>query len=376
MKKLLLGSSVLVGVGALAHSAAASDGVKLEVGGFFNTVYEGVFDDKDNHHFGSLRNTDALQHNAEVYFKGETTLDNGLTVGARIELEGENAGDQIDKSFVYWSGGFGKVQIGSQNDALENYCVLPPGGTANFSAYSPTLGWGSNDPLKSNAACKSADNDSQKLVYTTPVFSGFQLAVSYTPSANAEDYTQDGVNGSGTPRNTQGTAHHIVTAYAMYTYKGDGWGLGWGGGGSWQIARNNVSNGVNDGRTSAYQTGLKFNVGGISAGGVFEYRDIGGHDNNAWVAGGGLGYAWDAWKIGAQYSYGHYDGLFDTTAGGIDGHQAMNHVIGTVSYALAPGISLDGEIGYTWYRDTGDTTSNEHDYYEAFSVGVGSAITF
>jgi hypothetical protein len=121
MKKLLLGSSVLVGVGALAQSAVASDGIKLEVGGFFNTVFEGVFDHKDNKHFGSLHSYDAFQHNAEVYFKGETTLDNGLTIGARIELEGENAADQIDKSFVYWSGGFGKVQIGSENDALENY---------------------------------------------------------------------------------------------------------------------------------------------------------------------------------------------------------------------------------------------------------------
>jgi hypothetical protein len=101
MKKLLLGSSVLIGAGALASTAQASDGIKLEVGGFFNTVYMGVFDKKSDDRFGNHRNIDALQHNAEVYFKGETKLDNGLTIGARIELEGENAADQIDKSFVY-----------------------------------------------------------------------------------------------------------------------------------------------------------------------------------------------------------------------------------------------------------------------------------
>src|SRR5689334_18494526 len=198
MKKLILGSTALAGIASLASAAQASDGIKLDVGGFFQTVYQGVFDDKGNNDFGNHRNTDRFVHNAEVHFKGETTLDNGLTVGARIELEGENAADQIDKSFVYWSGGFGKVQIGSMNDALENYCVLPPGGTPNFSAISPTLGWGSNDPIGSNAACKSADNDSQKIMYTTPNFSGFQMAISYTPSNNAEDYTQAGVNGHGT----------------------------------------------------------------------------------------------------------------------------------------------------------------------------------
>lgn len=292
MKKLLLGSSMLIGAGAVAGSAHASDGIKLEVGGFFNTVYMGVFDKKEGDRFGNHRNTDALQHNAEVYFKGETKLDNGLTIGARIELEGENATDQIDKSFVYWSGDFGKVQIGSQNDALENYCVAAPGGTANFSAFSPTLGWGSNDPLKSNVYCKSADNDSQKLVYTTPKFGGFQLAVSYTPSMNAETYVQDGVNGSGTPANPDGTAHHVVTTYATYAYKGEGWGVQAGAGGSWQLKLNHTP-GANDGKASAYQTGANFTVGGFSAGGIFEYRGVGGDDNNAWIAGGGAAYAFE-----------------------------------------------------------------------------------
>jgi hypothetical protein len=375
MKKLLLGSSILVGASALAASAQASDGIKLDVGGFFNTVYMGVFDKKKDSHFGNHRSTDALQHNGEVYFKGETKLDNGLTVGARIELEAEQANDQIDKAFVYWSGDFGKVQIGSQNDALENYCVAAPGGTANFSGFSPTLGWGSNDPLTSNPYCKSADNDSQKLVYTTPNFSGFQFAVSYTPSANAENYAQDGVNGPGTPRNLDGTAHHIVTTYATYAYKGDGWGLQAGGGGSWQLKLNHTA-GANDGKASAYQTGLNFNVGGFSAGGIFEYRGIGGDDNDAWIAGGGAAYAFDAFKVGVQYSHGWYDSLFSTAAFGNDGHQTLNHVVATASYQMAPGILLDAELGYTWYRDTHDAKPNATDSYGAFSAGIGSALTF
>ena len=51
-------------------------------------------------------------------------------------------------------------------------------------------------------------------------------------------------------------------------------------------------------------------------------------------------------------------------------------MIGTVSYALAPGIILDGEIGYTWYRDTHDAKPDETDSYDAFSVAVGTALTF
>src|SRR3569623_3148688 len=238
----------------MAGAAHASDGIKLDVGGFFQTVYQGVFDKKSggDGHFGDHRNVDRFVHNAEVHFKGETTLDNGLTVGAQIELEGENANDQIDKSFVYWSGGFGKVQIGSQDGPIGGYCILPPGATANFSAFSPNV-WGSNAPVGSNAACIDVLGNSQSIIYSTPNFNGFQLIVGYTPSNNAEDYTQAGVNGAGTPVIAEGTAKHSFAAYAMYNYAGDGWGVDWGGGGSWQTGFNRDDAVANVGKSQAYQ---------------------------------------------------------------------------------------------------------------------------
>ncbi len=61
MKKVLLGTSALLGVGTLAGAAQASDGIKLDVGGFFQTVYQGVFDNKSDGHFGNHRNTDQLR---------------------------------------------------------------------------------------------------------------------------------------------------------------------------------------------------------------------------------------------------------------------------------------------------------------------------
>jgi len=250
-------------------------------------VYQGVFDKKRDGHFGNHHNLDGFNHNAEVHFKGETTLDNGLTVGAHIELEGENAADQIDWSYVYWQGGFGKVQIGSQDKAIAQYCLLPPGLTSNFSAFSPNA-WGSNDPIGSNAACVDTEGDSQGIVYLTPTFGGFQLIVSYTPSSNAEDYTQAGVNGHGTPTNPDGTAHHSFSAYATYEYSSDDWGINWGGGGSWQTAFNHGPG--NDGPGSDYQTDLNVTFGDFAVGGVLEYFQQGGSDNNAYVFGGGASY--------------------------------------------------------------------------------------
>ena len=53
--------------------------------------------------------------NAEVYFKMRGELDNGLKIGGRIELEGENGGDQIDQAYLTLSGGFGQLRLGAIN---------------------------------------------------------------------------------------------------------------------------------------------------------------------------------------------------------------------------------------------------------------------
>ena len=120
---------------------------------------------------------------------------------------------------------------------------------------------------------------------------------------------------------------------------------------------------------------MNLTFGGLSAGGVLEYRDFGGSHNNAWI--GGVGYTVDAWKFGAQFSHGWYDGTAGFSGGfGTDGHKTLNHAIVTPGYALAPGISLDASLGYTWYHDTRSATPDDKDHYHAFSAAIGSAITF
>jgi predicted porin len=374
MKKVLLGTTALLGVGTVAGAAQASDGIKLDVGGFFQVVYQGVFDNKSDGHAGNHRNVDRILHNAEVHFKGETTLDNGLTVGAQIELEGEQAADQIDKSFVYWSGGFGKVQIGTMDGPIGACPVFPPGATANFSGFSPAS-WGGNQPRSSNSVCSDTSNESTQIKYTTPTFAGFQLVVAYQPSANANDYNDAGMNGAGTPANPDGTAHHIFGAYVTYGYAGDGWDINWGGGGSWQASFNDT-NGGNDGKSSNYQTALTVTFGGFAVGGIFEYYNNGGDDNNAWVAGGGASYGVDAWTVGIQGSHGTFHASSAGGGNGDGGHDNNNRIILTGSYEMGPGVLLDAELGYTWFRDTSGAADDAADDYQAFDVGIGSKFTF
>jgi predicted porin len=169
MRKLLLAGTSVAGAALAASQAMAADGIKLAVGGYFKEAYMVVFDDDDEGELGNERNTDGFFNDAEVHFTGETTLDNGLTVGARIELEGENDDDQIDEAWIYFSGGFGEVRIGSDDDALANSCIVPPGGTGNFSAFSPNQ-WGANGslvaaifgPFSSNSVCTGVDDKSMR----------------------------------------------------------------------------------------------------------------------------------------------------------------------------------------------------------------------
>lgn len=377
----------------VASPAFAADGIKLGVGGFFKTAYMVVFDDDSEGEPGNETNTDGIFSDAEIHFTGSTVLDNGLEVGARVELEGENAGDQIDEAWIYFSGGFGELRVGSDDEALANACIVPPGGTGNFSAFSPNQ-WGANTAF-TNTVCTGVDDkgDAQKLVYISPVFAGFQFTGSYTPNGGAEDQTgvDDGGPHVGMPFNDDEESRHNVSAYLSYSYEGDGWGLTAGGGASFEGHVEQSGPGAADREEQDfYQAGLNLTFGNFSVGGVFEYFNDGvfiesfdsegvdpSVDADMWTAGVGIAYTMDAWTVGAQYSHGDID--VDQGEGGEDADATLDRVILTGNYAMGPGINLDGEVGYTWVDtdpEGGTVDATEVDDYNALEIGIGTNITF
>jgi predicted porin len=381
-----LGTASVLCASAVVSPAFAADGIKLSVGGFFREAYMVVFDDDSEGELGNERNTDGFFNDAEIHFKGETTLDNGLNVGARVELEGETDSDQIDEAWVYFSGGFGEVRVGSQDDALEGQCIVPPGGTTNFSAFSPNQ-WGANTDgfsagfpaLSSNAICIGVDDrsDAQKLVYVTPSFGGFQLALSYTPNGGDERHIDVGGPHIGMPVNVDEESRHNFALYGSYSYEGDGWGLTAGGGGSFEGHVEKTNGGPDRDEQQFYQGDVNLTFGNFAIGGVFAYYnnlvdfDI-GDKTDAWVAGGGVAYTMDSWTFGGQYS--HQLATTDFVGGG-DADFTMDRAVVTANYALGPGIDIDGSLGYTWI-DTDPETADDVDDYSGFEIGIGTAITF
>jgi hypothetical protein len=388
MKKVLLGTTALLGAGLVASPAFAADGIKLGVGGYFKTAYMVNFDDNSEGEPGDDHSVDGVFSDAEVHFKGSTVLDNGLEVGARVELEGENANDQIDEAWIYFSGGFGEIRMGSDDEALANACIVPPGGTGNFSAFSPNQ-WGANT-FTSNTICTGVDDkgDAQKLIYISPVFAGFQLTASYTPNGGAEDQTERGGPHVGMPFHNEGESRHNASVYLSYSYEGDGWGLTAGGGASFEGAVESGHNGAPDRDTQDfYQAGLNLTFGNFAIGGVFEYFNDGVtfssfHDNGVdqesdqWGAGVGIAYTMDAFTVGLQYSYEKFD-VSSNTAEDLDANQ--NRVVLTGNYAMGPGINIDGEVGYTWDNvDNGEGSFVDEgtDGYDSLEIGIGTNISF
>src|SRR5688572_4944915 len=99
MKRALLGTTALLSAGLGAAPALAEEPIRLSVGGFFREAYMVVADD-ETEGLGDDRAGTGFFGDAEVHFVGRTTLDNGLEIGARIELEGENSNDQIDEAWI------------------------------------------------------------------------------------------------------------------------------------------------------------------------------------------------------------------------------------------------------------------------------------
>ena len=384
MRRLLATSGAMLGT--LAGGEARADGIELQVGGEFNAAYQAVFDDDGEGEPGNERNTDGLFQDAEIHFTGSTVLDNGLEVGARIELAGEDDdGSQIDEAWIYFSGGFGEVRMGSFDDALALLCVIPPGGTENFSAFSPNQ-WGANT-VTSNSVCTGVDDegDAQKLLYLSPVFAGFQLGLSYTPSGDKKTHG-DGVGAHlGMPVNEDDASRHNVSLYGTYSYETEDWYLQVGLGGSWEGNVEKADGEPNRDESVFYQAGVLVGIEDVSFGASFEYY----HDDDLflatlengdvvadrWVLGVGAAYELEPWTFGIGYSILQAD---IDIAGAPDEDFTQQRAALTASYELSSGIDLDGELAYTW---TDADPESAPDFagladYDAFEIGTGIAIEF
>ncbi len=202
MKKALLGATALTAMVALPVTAQASDKIKLELGGYYRALFAIGDQDYDD----GLRDY-GIGRESEVYFSGKTTLDNGIKVGAMIQLEGETASDQIDNSYIWTSGGFGRLELGSAwgpSLLMSTGSVGTIDAHTDFATHSHYKAYNGVTVNTYGGDAGISQNPDDKITYFTPKLSGFQVGASFMPknhgggkdeSGNAL-VAEDGSNGN------------------------------------------------------------------------------------------------------------------------------------------------------------------------------------
>ena len=197
MKRQLLTTTALIAAGMLAGGTGAyaqANGPAqkgkpvLTIGGWV----EGIVGTADQNHrtntgIGTRVGWDS-QYDSEFHFNGAVTLDNGIRIRTRAELEGEVSGDQWDEAYMTIDGSFGQLMIGSMDNAIYRSLTAISGSWANQAGQNLSLDmadWISapnGHDGTGNIRLNIGDHDSHKVNYFTPRIEGFQLALSYLPS--------------------------------------------------------------------------------------------------------------------------------------------------------------------------------------------------
>ena len=418
MKKLLMCSAACV-LGLAVAGPAKADGIKLDLAGHFKGYV--TWESQDTAPGTNEQHVDILRE-TEIHFTGETTLDNGLTVGVHHEADidnefaTQNGGRDFfatEESYAYFSGAWGRVNFGKEDGANYLLQVATPSADENFDGLrqyinpenlnlvgggglakgqgttSAGAGGGVRGFINSGKLdyADDASGYDNKITYLTPVWSGFQAGGSYTPGNGG-----NGLQVGGSPGNNGSHAFGVPQKDVTNGY-GDAWEGALRYEGKWQELGVTAGGGYTHVQYTSDSTGTDQNDAfsewnlGVGAtwqqfgAGVVYTRDNGGlkndGQNRTWVA--GIDYTTGPFKIGGSYLNNH-EGLGDETA--IDG--ISNGSLDTqrwapgVIYTYGPGMTFRGSVG--WVRTNiptdGGNAGSGGGHVNSTDVLLGTQINF
>jgi len=284
MRNALIGTSALIAVGLLtAQGASASEKIKLGISGNYRVL--GGFVNQDdgltNDAVGSRSH--GIGADGKINFSGATTLDSGIEVGVKLELEanGANGSERIDESYIWIENTdvWGRIEMGDRDGAGNKMNTLAPFvfGAAIVGVQVIQL---ANTPSAANgqsagiiAAVPGISNDSTKITYYSPNISGAQLGISYTPDATEN-------NGTGFSASIARNDNDLNTVGEIVEI-----------GANWKGSMGDAS--VNASATYANGKGEAATAAAVN-------------DRSAWSAAAKI--AMNGWALGAQYQNGETGG--------------------------------------------------------------------
>jgi outer membrane protein OmpU len=400
-----LGSTALLGAIALSGAASAQQVTTrapftLNIGGAF-TSYLGVNGGGDEGLTSGLasstgkKNYDFLTETL-LQFAASAKTDNGLTYGATMRRyfgatgSNQSATVDYDRSWVFVSGSFGRVDFGDANSvramvqttavnavgpAMGNGLGADGGMAALLYNYGPAGSAGmSASTAMGNYTNYGAGSTTRrtKLNYTTPNFSGFQAGIAYIPSANGLGNTfdrQDTLTGGASPATHNGRNYRdAVELGARYTLDVSGVqiipAIGYLTASAFKtptgtrsledtssvnagVTVNYMGASLGIGYTNSFSSGLAKNNGtGANAGGA-QFKD----DSEGFVV--ALGYVTGPWAVSGYYQYATAEG--DQSIAGNDTLRFFEIAGG---YTLAPGMQLWTAVHNYEFKNEGAAKAN------------------
>lgn len=398
MKKLL-GTTALVAAAFATAPAMAADKIKIKVGGYFVGSIAAVFDNDAGEGVtraaapvavlplqGQDQRTIRFARESEIHFKGSTTLDNGIEIGVKFELEtseeANNGNDVVDEAYLWVSGAFGEFQFGAQDGIGDQMPIVAPSPFletfANDTDLDP-LGAGDNRGpgvhSGSGALTQAGDGfistvvdfskDSEKLIYFTPRLAGFQIGLSFTPEL--EELSGDLSFGDSLSGNN--TIENIFEAGITWEYAFNGVDLG-----ASFVYLSADGNVVNTNVTGAAQVignsapdledwaaGASVGFAGFTLGGAYAVKETQGsqfgvgtaqprvlEDYKAWDV--GVTYGTGPWTFGVEYAEANRDASTNPGAAVANFDELeLSAIVGGVAYSLGGGANVT--LGYKYAED-------------------------
>lgn len=376
MKKLLVASTALVAVAAVS-SAQAADPIKLSVGGFMHQ-WVGFSDNENDTTVadGKAMSTVGTWSNSEVYFRGSTKLDNGLTVGVTMDLESSGNDSQAAVDAGYTDGDFDDTFLSVSGDNLGTIRIGSTKGVSYGLSHSHgDVGMGLNDgdftafvanDLGLDLDTMTSSADGHKVVYLTPNFGGIQAGVSYglVPQANA---------GSADKRATG----NDIQYNAGIAYNGEISGISVGADINFEHIEDGGITGVNVDDENSVRGGLSIGVAGFTIAG--SYQDVDNNDSEAnadakkWEA--GIAYATGPYAV----SFGYMNVKEDdrTTANATNAQDDESEVLMlSGSYDLGAGVTFSGSVFQLENDDASDNATFSDNDDDNWAVVAGLKVSF
>lgn len=387
MKKLLL-TTALVGVAFVATPAMAE--VQLGLGGHFKGYV--TWNDQDEVNTAAAgdesRNFDIVR-DTEIHFTGETTLDNGLTVGFHSEAQADGGEFSTQESYAYFAGNWGRVNFGAEDGVAYLLQVAAPAADSNIDGirqYVNPINYGlieNNALMPAGFAqldyAQDVSGYADKLTYISPVFNGFQGGISYAPTAN---YAADGLTTAGAGAGGAGAGggvgfadaedalENIWELAARYEGQFNAVRLALGAGYTHAGIQQDTAPGNSEDQKS-WNVGANLGFGPFNVGAAYVTDNNalqGSFDTSTWVV--GADYTTGPFVIGVSYLDRTDDNAGLGAAAGNDFDS--KRYSGGVTYTYGPGMSFRGSVHHVSH-DLNTVGQSDPD---ATSVLLGTQINF